>query len=100
MLAELHAAHPGMRRMNALARGYVWWPGVDSDIEDVVRRCQPCQESRPALDRAPLSMWPWPDRAWSRIHIDFAEPVRGRYVLVGVDAFSKWVEAEVCTSIS
>ena len=100
VLAELHAAHPGMRRMKALARGYVWWPGVDSDIEDVVRRCQPCQESRPAPDRAPLSMWPWPDRAWSRIHIDFAEPVRGRYVLVVVDAFSKWVEAEVCTSIS
>ncbi|XP_043225249.1 uncharacterized protein K02A2.6-like isoform X2 [Amphibalanus amphitrite] len=74
VLAELHAAHPGMRRMKALARGYVWWPGIDAAIEEVVRSCQPCQESRPAPDRAPLSMWPWPDRPWSRIHIDYAEP--------------------------
>ena len=99
VLTELHTAHPGMRRMKALARGYVWWPRIDADIEDVVRRCQPCQESRPAPDRAPLSMWPWPDRPWSRIHVDFAEPVRGRYVLVVVDAQSKWVEAELCASI-
>ena len=64
-----------------------------------VSSCQMCQESRPAPDRAPLCMWPWPDRAWSRIHVDFAEPTKGRYVLVVVDAYSKWIEAEYCNSV-
>ena len=37
VLAELHGAHPGMTRMKALARQWVWWPNLDQAIEDVVK---------------------------------------------------------------
>ena len=29
VLGELHGGHPGVSRMKALARGLVWWPGLD-----------------------------------------------------------------------
>ena len=41
VIAELHKAHPGMKGwMKALARGYVWWPKMDRELEDAVKRCQ------------------------------------------------------------
>jgi hypothetical protein len=54
VLDELHDVHPGMVRMKALARSYVWWPGVDQDIEDAVRHCQICQinQSKPVAATA------------------------------------------------
>ena len=42
LLDELHECHPGMCRMKALARTFVWWPGLDQDIEDRVRFCEDC----------------------------------------------------------
>ncbi|KAL5489158.1 hypothetical protein EMCRGX_G018218 [Ephydatia muelleri] len=39
VLAELHESHPGINKMKGLARGYVWWPNMDKEIEDVVKQC-------------------------------------------------------------
>jgi len=40
VLDLLHEAHPGMARMKSLARGYMWWPGLDKDIEETLRVCE------------------------------------------------------------
>ena len=42
LLEELHECHPGMCRMKALARSFVWWLGIDLDIEERVRFCDVC----------------------------------------------------------
>ena len=54
VLKELHDTHPGCSKMKALARCYIWWPKMDSAIEDVVKHCQVCQQSRPSPPVAPL----------------------------------------------
>ncbi|XP_060537701.1 uncharacterized protein K02A2.6-like, partial [Pantherophis guttatus] len=91
-LETLHKGHPGIVRMKALARSYVWWPALDKDIEEWVSRCDPCQEVRPAPPQAETAKWETPSNPWSRIHIDFAGPMQGRHLLIVVDAFSKWLE--------
>jgi len=91
LLQELHAMHPGIVRMKALARGYVWWPGLDGDIEEIVRACPACVNVRNMPTKAPLRPWPWASQPWQRIHIDFAE-VKGQDFLIVVDNHSKWLE--------
>lgn len=37
ILKEFHQGHPGIGRMKALMRSYVYWPNMDKDIEQVVK---------------------------------------------------------------
>ena len=100
VLAELHESHPGINKMKGLARGYVWWPNMDKEIEDVVKQCDTCQSSRFLPPVAPLHPWEWPQEPWSRLHIDFAGPFMGHMFLVLIDAHSKWLEVHLMKSIS
>ena len=99
VLTELHDSHPGMSRMKGLARMYVWWPGITTDIEITVRQCPECQSNRAMPPQAPLQPWSWPTRPWSRLHLDYAGPVGGKMYLILIDAHSKWIEA-FCTASS
>ena len=72
---------------------FVWWPGIDGDIERTVQLCRECQTSLSSPSLAPLQPWKWPTRPWSRLHIDYAGPMYGKMCLIIVDAYSKWIEA-------
>ena len=92
VLQELHVSHPGMCCMKALARSYVWWPGLDQDIEKLVKACSSCVQVKAVSEVAPLHPWLWPEKPWKRIHLDLAGPLDGRMYLLVVDSHSKWPE--------
>ncbi|XP_032068994.1 uncharacterized protein K02A2.6-like [Thamnophis elegans] len=92
VLSLLHKDHPGIARMKALARNYVWWPLLDSEIAAYVGRCTPCQQSRPNPPAGPAREWEALRGPWSRLHLDFAGPFHGQNFLIVVDAYSRWVE--------
>ena len=79
MLAELHTEHSGISQTKSLAHSYLWWPGMDAAIENMVQKCPECQSLKNQPPVTPLHPWPWPTRIWQRIHIDFAEK-SGKYV--------------------
>ena len=91
-LQELHDTHPGMSRIRALARSYVWWPNTDSHIKRTVSSCNTCQSMRSAPPTAQIHPWIFPARPWSCIHVDFAGPISGCMYMVVVDAYSKFPE--------
>ena len=39
MIPELHETHPGISRTKAVARSYMWWPGMDTALEEAVKSC-------------------------------------------------------------
>ena len=79
-------------RMKSFARSYVWWPGMDKDIENVAKACLSCQSHKHTPPPATLHPWTWPNKQWYRIHIYFAGPFLGKSFFVVVDAHSKWPE--------
>ena len=92
VLQEIHTSHPGVARMKAIARSYIWWPGLDAQLEKLANSCAACQETKNTPPKVLLHPWQWPSKPWSRVHIDFAGPLLNRFFLVLVDAFSKWPE--------
>ena len=88
----LHEGHSGIVRMKKIARSYVWWPGIDKELEQLAHDCTPCQKVQKEPAVAPLHPWLWPSKPWARIHLDFAGPFLGRMFLIVVDAHSKWPE--------
>lgn len=93
--------HFGVRRTAALLSTKYWWRGLLADTAAVVSRCQHCsmvnasfnaKGNREQLQSIPISSLGF------RWHVDLAGPFpvsqRGsRYVMVAVEAFSKWLEA-------
>ena len=53
---------PGVCRMKTLARSYVWWPGIDKDIESCVQSCSLCQVNRKMPVVVPLHPWEFPQK--------------------------------------
>ncbi|XP_053699347.1 uncharacterized protein K02A2.6-like [Sabethes cyaneus] len=98
IMKQLHRGHPGMERMKAVARSHVYWPGIDDNIADFVKRCDNCITHSKTPTKVPLQSWPLAQSPWERIHIDFAGPINGLHFLVVVDAFSKWPEIRIVRS--
>ncbi|MGL5708694.1 MAG: RNase H-like domain-containing protein, partial [Aeromonas sp.] len=92
VVQQFHAGHPGGGRMKSIARSYVYWPGIDRDIENMVQRCSRCQQAAKNPPRQTPVPWPPTQHPWTRLHIDFAGPINGVTYMVLVDAFSKWPE--------
>ena len=47
----------------------IWWPKLDSEIEEMVRCCDECQLTRSMPPVALLNPLPWPVKPWSRTHM-------------------------------
>ncbi|MCG8032935.1 MAG: DDE-type integrase/transposase/recombinase [Candidatus Thiodiazotropha taylori] len=100
VLNLLHSTHPGIVRMKSLARSYVFWAGIDKDIENLVKQCSGCQKQQKEPTKAFLHPWEWPTSPWERVHIDFLGPFMNRMFFVMIDAHSKWPEVFVMKSTS
>ena len=74
LLRELHRDLPGTVRMKHIAQSYLWWPGLDNQIEALAKSFGDCQAVKGSPPVAPLHPWEWPLRVFQRLHLDFAGP--------------------------
>jgi hypothetical protein len=89
MLEKVHAAHLGIVKSKALAREAIFWPGLSSQLEDMISACSVCQSVRNDLPSEPLQPQEIPDMPWNKVAIDLFHFQDREYVLC-VDYYSKF----------
>ena len=70
VLEQFHLNHPGICSMKSLVRNLIWFPGIDREIESMVKNCKICIENRAKPAQNKSVQWPVPPRKWSRVHVD------------------------------
>jgi transposase InsO family protein len=87
-------------------RQKAWWPNMDKDCLDFSKSCPICQARGTAQDRQfsrqPILNNPVAQVPFETVSIDVLSMTKSKtgmaYILVAVDHFSKWVEAEAYPS--
>ena len=105
LLEELHegicGSHTGGRSLShrALSQGY-WWPNMQKVSQKYVQKCDQCQRYAPNIHQPEgilnLLSSPWLFAQWVLDIVGPFSRVAGnrRWLLIGIDYFTKWVEAE------
>ena len=91
-----HQGHQGIVKTKQLLRQKVWWPGIDKDVETLIKHCLPCQAQGATSNPAPLNMTSMPTVPWNTLHIDLCGPFpTGESLLVLVDSCTRWPAVEI-----
>jgi len=90
ILNRVHDGHQGIVKCRERARLSVWWLGLSSQLEDVVKNYQKCIEN--TNDHAePLLPTEFPKRPWQKVVSDLFE-LNGQMYLLVIDYFSRYIE--------
>ena len=66
MLSVIREGHLGIEKCKSLARQSLYWPGIISDIEELVGKCSICNSYRCKQQQEPLIPHPVPHRPWQK----------------------------------
>ena len=86
VLSKLHLPHAGVTRTRQAALNSYYWPGMCSDIKNLVDSCEKCQEIRPSLPYEPI-VPTTASHPMEQVGVDLFQ-VGNKHYLVMIDRFS------------
>ncbi len=98
-LAHDHNGHLSTKKIRAVLKRIVTWPGIHKDIVEWCTRCDICQkEARARAPRAPMEEIPIMTVPFEKIAIDLVGPFQRskagyKYLLTVIDLASRYPEA-------
>ena len=77
IMDNLHKSHAGINKALSLARTCVYWPGMEADVTDYIKRCLTCIKcsNLPIETLHPHKVPPGP---WVKIGVDFFQDHSGK----------------------
>jgi len=93
-LRRIHEGHLGTEKCIERAAQSVFWPGISSDIRDMVAQCSLCQRFANHQPREPLAPQSVPSLPWEKLGMDIFE-FKSKSFLIVVDFYSHFPEMRV-----
>ena len=86
---DLHKSHAGTNKALVLARMCVYWPGMEADLTDYIKRCLMCIENS-NLPVETLHPHEVPPGHWVKLGMYFFQDHHGEKYLIIADYFNKF----------
>ena len=90
ILDKLHSGHQGISKCRERAQQAVWWPGLNRQLEELVRNCPKCCRER-YQHAEPLMNTELPNLPWKKVATDLFHWKTSTYLLI-VDYYSRYIE--------
>lgn len=91
MLSLIHKSHLGIVKCKQRAREVMYWPGMNSQIEQLVKDCEKCATFQNSQPPESLKPTPVPDLPYAVVGCDLFDFESKKYLVV-VDYFSKYID--------
>jgi len=93
MLRRVHIGHMGMVKCKNQAKEVMFWPSMNSQIEDIVLKFPTCTEHQRSNPKEPMIAHKFPERPWQNVATALFMPENEQYLIV-VDYYSRYFKLE------
>ena len=92
VLSTAHQHHLGIVKTKGLLREKVWWPGIDKDVEQMIKVCHACQVTGSGKVKfEPLETTKLPATNWHTVALDIQGPYPTKdYLIALIDYRSRY----------
>ena len=90
VLQQIHTGHQGITKCRDRARQSVWWPGLPSQLQDMVSSCEVCCQHH-SQRAEPLIPSELPQLPWQKVGMDLFDYKGSTYLLI-LDYYSRFIE--------
>lgn len=97
MLSRLHIPHSGKVKTKLNAKQLIFWPSMNSDIDNLIESCNVCLSNSNFNQREPMIPHEIPLGVWKKVGTDIFS-YNGKKYLISVDYYSKFMEVQKLNS--
>lgn len=90
ILEKLHTGHQGINKCRLLAKQSVWWPGLSTQLGELIKNCTSCIQHEPDPVEPLMPSQP-PQRPWQVVGVDLLK-LEGHWFLILADYYSRFFE--------
>ena len=98
MKSLIHQGHIGNANFKKHVRQSLSWPLMNSEIEDMIKKCPTCITFRNCQTSEPIFNNPIPNQAWTKNAADSFR-LYGHYYLLIIDFYSKFIVIETLNNL-